>query len=180
MKIAGSYNLAAPRERVWPMLFDPAALLDLIPGCDQIESDGPDAYRGTLTLRLPAVSGAYRTAIKILDRREPEFCRMDGEAAGSAGSVRGQAAFTLRQAESGTIVEYEGTAVISGPLAGMSPRFVEGVAQQLIKQGLGRLDARLAVAMAEEATAAPAPAQRRGIWARLTAWLRGLFGRAAG
>ena len=121
-------------------------------------------------MRLPAVTGTYRTAIKILDRREPEFCRLDGEAAGPGGSVKGQAAFTLRETAGGTLVEYEGDAVISGPLAGMNPRFVEGVAQQLIRQGLARLDAQATAAMAAEMASAPVP--RPGLWARFVAWLK--------
>jgi carbon monoxide dehydrogenase subunit G len=172
MKIAGSYPLTAPRDRVWPIIFDPAALLDLIPGCDQIESDGPGLYRGTVTLRVPAVSGAYRMAIKILDQRAPEFCRLDGEAAGSAGSVRGQAEFILQEADGGTLVQYDGDAIISGPLAGMNSRFVEGVAQQLIRQGLRRLDAQAAAAMAADAAAAPERVERLGLWPRFVAWLR--------
>lgn len=178
MKITGSYALRAPRHYAWPIIFDPTQLLGLIPGCEQIEANGPDSYRGTITLRLPAVSGTYRTAIKIIDRREPEFCRLEGEAAGPGGSVRGQASFGLREADSGTLVEYESDAVIAGPLAGMNPRFVEGVAQQLIKQGLARLDAQAVAAMAAETAAAPAA--RPGVWARFAAWLRRLFGRAAG
>jgi carbon monoxide dehydrogenase subunit G len=175
VKISGSYTLRAPRDRAWPIIFDPVQLMGLIPGCDQMEADGPDSYRGAITLRLPAVTGTYRTAIKILDRREPEFCRMDGEAAGPGGSVKGQATFTLRQADGGTLVEYNGDAIISGPLGGMNPRFVEGVAQQLIKQGLGRLDAQALAAMAAEA-AEPVPA-RRGILVRFAAWLRRLVSR---
>ena len=178
MKIAGSYTLTAPRDRVWPIIFDPAQLMELIPGCDQIEADGPDSYRGAITLRLPAVSGSYRAAIKVLDRRAPEYCHLDGEAAGSGGSVRGQAIFILREADGGTLLEYDGDAIIAGPLAGMNPRFVEGVAQQLIKQGLARLDAQAVAAMA--APAKVTPAQQRGVWARLVTWLRGLFGRVVG
>jgi carbon monoxide dehydrogenase subunit G len=178
MKIAGSNTLRAPRDRVWPIIFDPVQLMSLIPGCDQIEADGPDSYRGAITLRLPAVSGAYRTAIRILDRREPEFCRLDGEAAGPGGSVRGQAAFTLRDADGGTLVEYEGNAIISGPLAGMNPRFVEGVAQQLIKQTLARLDSQAVAAMAAEAPGAPVP--RPGLWARFVAWLGRVIARVRG
>ena len=169
MKIAGAYTLTVPRDRAWPILFDPVQLMGLIPGCDEIVADGPDSYRGAITLRLPAVSGAYRTAIKILERREPEFCRLEGEAAGTGGAVKGQAAFTLREAVGGTLVEYEGDAIISGPLAGMNSRFVEGVAQQLIKQALGRLNTQALAAMA----AAPPP--RPGLWARFKGWLRRLF-----
>ena len=175
MKITGSHTLTAPRDRVWPIIFDPAQLMELIPGCDQIEADGPDSYSGAITLRLPAISGSYRTAIKVLERRAPEYCRLDGEAAGSGGSVRGQAAFTLWQAGGGTLVEYEGDAVIAGPLAAMNPRFVEGVVQALIRQGLGRLDAQAAAEKAAEAAAAPA--RRPPLLARLRTWLREVLGR---
>lgn len=175
MKITGTYALKAPRERVWPLIFDPGTLMGLIPGCEQIEQDGPDAYRGAITLRLPAVSGTYRTAIRILDRRAPEMCRLEGEASGSGGSVRGQAAFVLKEAAGGTLVEYEGDAVIAGPLAGMNPRFVEGVAQTLIRQGLARLDAQALAALPTEA-----PAARSGLWARFTGWLRRLLARLRG
>ena len=174
MRITGTYTLNAPRDRAWPIIFDPVQLMGLIPGCDQIEADGPDSYRGVITLRLPAVSGTYRTAIKIVDRRGPEFCRLSGEAAGPGGSVTGKAAFTLHEVAGGTLVEYDGDAIISGPLAGMNPRFIEGVAQQLIKQGLARLDTQAAAAMAAEAGArAPGP----GLWARFVVWLRRVIGR---
>jgi hypothetical protein len=175
MRITGNYTLDAPRDRTWPIIFDPVQLMGLIPGCDQMEADGPDSYRGAITLRLPAVSGTYRTAIKILEWREPEFCRLDGEATGPGGSVTGQAAFTLREADGGTMVEYNGDAIISGPLAGMNPRFVEGVAQQLIRQGLARLNAKAVAAMAAEATVVPA--RRPGVWPRFVAWLRMLLAR---
>ena len=176
MRITGTYTLNAPRDHAWPIIFDPVQLMGLIPGCDQIEADGPDSYRGAITLRLPAVSGTYRTAIKILERREPEFCRLNGEAAGPGGSVTGQAAFTLREADGGTLVEYEGGAIISGPLAGMNPRFVEGVAQQLIKQGLARLDAQAVAAKAVEASA-PASGRGASTWAQFVSWLRTLLAR---
>lgn len=175
MKIAGSTTLRAPRDRLWPILFDPVQLMSLIPGCDRIEADGPDAYRGAITMRLPAISGTYRTAIRVLDRREPEYCRLEGEAAGPGGSVKGQAAFTLRDTGGATLAEYEGSAIISGPLAGMNPRFVEGVAQQLIKQTLARLDAQALAAMAAEAEAVPVA--RPGLWARFAALLRRVFDR---
>jgi hypothetical protein len=178
VKITGSYTLRAPRDRLWPILFDPVQLMSLIPGCDRIEADGADAYRGAITMHLPAINGTYRTVIRILDRREPEHCRLDGEAAGPGGTVRGQAAFTLQEADGGTVAQYEGAAIISGPLGGMNPRFVEGVAQQLIKQTLARLDAQAMAAIAAETAGAPLP--RPGLWARFVAWLRKTIARAQG
>jgi hypothetical protein len=179
MKITGVYTLRAPSECVWPIIFDPVQLMGLIPGCEQMEADGPDLYHGAITLRLPAITGTYRTSIAILEQREPEYCRMQGEAAGPGGGVKGQAAFTLSEADGGTLVQYDGDALISGPLAGMNSRFVEGVAQQLIKQGLARLDAQAVAAMSAESAAVEAGAARHppGPWARFKRWLQRMFKR---
>jgi hypothetical protein len=37
-------------------------------------------------------------------------------------------------------MDYEGQAIIAGPLAQLDSRFIEGVANALIKQGLTRLN----------------------------------------
>jgi uncharacterized protein len=143
MRITGSYNLDAASERIWPLVWDPAALLNLIPGCEEMETVGPNEYRGRVNLRLAGVGGTYSTHVKIVDARPPSYCRFEGEAAGPGGSVRGQASFNLKEAGQQTTLEYHGEALIAGPLAGMNPRFVEGVANTLIRQGLAKLNVQL-------------------------------------
>jgi uncharacterized protein len=139
MKIAGKSTLDAAAESIWPLIFDPRTLLLLLPGCDQVEQVAPDEYRGRLTLRVPAIAGTYETWVKVLKYEAPSFCEIQGEATGSSGSVRGQASFSLQPDAGQTHIEYQGVAQIGGPLAGMNPRFAEGVAQMLIRQGLARL-----------------------------------------
>ena len=92
-----------------------------------------------MTLRVPAIAGTYETWVKVLQSEAPTFCQIQGEASGPSGSVRGQASFTLKAEARQTRIEYQGVAQIGGPLAGMNPRFAEGVAQTLIRQGLARL-----------------------------------------
>jgi carbon monoxide dehydrogenase subunit G len=141
MKIAGSYTLTGPREKIWPLIYDPAALMNLIPGCEQLEQINPTEYRGKMQLRFPGVAGVYHTYVKILERDEPHFSRFEGEVNGPAGSVKGTASFELKDAEERqTVISYQGQAMITGALAKLSPRFVEGVAQTLLKQGLAALD----------------------------------------
>ena len=53
MKITGEATLHAPLERVWWALNDPAVLVRTIPGCQQLEETGPDAYRMTVTAGSP-------------------------------------------------------------------------------------------------------------------------------
>ena len=60
MKIAGQSTLDAAVESIWPLIFDPRTLLQLLPGCEQVEQVAPDEYRGRMTLRIPAIAGHLR------------------------------------------------------------------------------------------------------------------------
>ena len=140
MKVAGGYILDGVRECIWPLIYDPASLVTFIPGCEQLEQISPDEYRGQVRIRLPAVGGAYTTYVKLIERDEPHYCCFAGEVNGAAGSVSGTALFRLKAIGAQTLLEYEGQALISGPLARLDSRFAEGVAQTLIKQGLSKLN----------------------------------------
>ncbi len=184
MKIAGQSTLDAAAESIWPLIFDPRTLLLLLPGCEQVEQVAPDEYRGRMTLRIPAIAGTYETWVKVLKYEAPTFCQIQGEATGSSGSVRGQASFSLQPEAQQTRIEYQGDAQIGGPLAGMNPRFAEGVAQMLIRQGLARLPelARAREAALQTTPSAVPAASTRGVmrWARwLAARFAGLWHRLA-
>jgi carbon monoxide dehydrogenase subunit G len=141
MKITNHYTFAAPRERIWPLIYDPAALVGLIPGCEKLEQVSSDEYRGQIQLRLPAVVGLYQTYVKLLEREEPSYCLFAGEVSGSPGVMKGTASFKLQALnEHETLMTYEGQAVISGPLGQLDSRFMEGIANTLIKQGLAKLN----------------------------------------
>lgn len=141
MKIANHYTFTVPRERIWPLIYDPAALAGLIPGCEKLEQVSPDEYRGQIQLRLPAVVGTYQTYVKLVEREEPNYCLFEGEVNGAPGSVKGTASFKLETiGETETLMTYEGQGFISGPLGQLNSRFIEGIANTLIKQGLHKLN----------------------------------------
>lgn len=143
MRIHGSHRLDAPRADVFAAIRDPNTLLAVIPGCRAIEKVTDDEYRGEISLRLPGFAGSYRTDVRLLDADEPNGARLEGEVVGRPGSVRGQASFRLDDEGEGTLITYDGRAVISGPLARLDGRFAEALAATLIDQGLDRLNARL-------------------------------------
>jgi carbon monoxide dehydrogenase subunit G len=143
MNIAGSRTIEAPRDRVFEAICDPNALLAIIPGCREIEQVGEVEYRGMIALRLPGMVGTYRTVVRLVGTDPPAFGRLDGEATGALGSIKGSASFRLADAGQRTIVTYDGQAAIGGPLARLDSRFVEGLANSLINQGLGNLETRL-------------------------------------
>ena len=48
MKIEGTQEVSAPRERVFQALLDPEVLQRCIPGCEKLEQTGDNAYAVTL------------------------------------------------------------------------------------------------------------------------------------
>jgi carbon monoxide dehydrogenase subunit G len=139
MRISGKVSVDAPCEAIWKLIFNPSTLLQLVPGCDQVEQVTPDQYRARLTLQVPALAGSYEILIKVVESESPRFCRLEGNAHGPGGVVQGTGTITLLTQGQQTRVGYDGDAQISGPLAGIHPRFIEGVAQTLIRQGLVKL-----------------------------------------
>jgi len=194
MKISGNYLLHSPREQVWPLIQDPAALVRLIPGCEQLEQISPTEYRGQMQIPVAAVAGTYNTYVRLLEDPEPYLTRFDGEMEGPAGAMRGSAWFRMMTEDNNSILVYEGQGIISGPLGRMDGRFTEGVARSLLNQGLANLDRQLQEAPPGVilAPGAPQPVSSRGriplrwktaagrLLSRLAALVRRLLGLDAG
>lgn len=143
LKLSDSYLFDAPRDHIWPLIFDPQSLLDLIPGCERIDQTGPDEYLSTLKLSLGAIQENYQVQIKILEEYQPRFCRMHGEVNGKNGIISGETAFELQAEGKKTSLNYQGSAVITGALGKINARFMEGVIKTLIRQGLNKLQNQL-------------------------------------
>jgi carbon monoxide dehydrogenase subunit G len=143
IEIKGSYRLAAPRERVWPVIFDPNALMGLIPGCNHLEQTSPDEYRGQVKVGIASVSGTYNMFVKVVRSEPPEFCQFEGEISGPTGLIKGTAFFTLNEVEEKSVIGFQAQSLVTGALGKLSYRFIEGVVQTFIKVGLANLDKQL-------------------------------------
>lgn len=143
MKVRGTYRFAAPRERIFAAICDPRTLLAVIPGCQEVHQADNGDYEGRVALRLPGAVGTYRTSVRLVDVVAPERSGLEGRVDGAMGSISGRASFFLGEERHGTRIDYDGDAVIQGPLARLDSRFAERFAETLIDQGLKALDARL-------------------------------------
>ena len=143
MKISGSYTFNAPRKQVWHLIHNPASLLGIIPGCQNIEQLSATEYRGQIQIKLPAMVGTYKTHVKLTEFTKPEFCTFTGQVSGGPGALNGTASFNLTEHNGQTLINYEGQGLITGPLARLHDRFIEGIANTLINQGLDKLSRQL-------------------------------------
>ncbi len=165
MKVSGTAVLHAPRDKVWAALNDPAVLVRTIPGCQQLEQVGPDAYRATVMAGVASIKGTYSGDVRLSDQTEPDSFVMHASGAGAPGTVSADVRVTLADADDGaTRLEYDADAIVGGVIGGVGQRMLAGVAKKTAGEFFTAVDdvltgrADLAPAAAAAAGPAGAPA----------------------
>jgi len=131
MKVTGSATVAAPRERVYEALRDPAVLARTIPGCRSLDAVGPDAYRMTISAGVAAIRGTYEGSVALSDPAPPESFTLRAQGQGAPGTVDATVRVMLSEADGeGTRVEYDADATVGGMVGGVGQRLLAGAARK--------------------------------------------------
>ena len=86
MKIEGTQELNARRERVFQALTDPAVLQRCIPGCERLERTGENSFSTTLNAGVGSIKGVFTGNVRIEDLRSPEHYRIAVDGKGQPDS----------------------------------------------------------------------------------------------
>ncbi len=174
MEIKGEYKIAAPREKVFAALNDPAILQACIPGCESLEKTSDTEMKAKVRLRIGPVSASFTGKVTLSDLDPPNGYKISGEGqGGAAGFAKGGAVVTLREDGGATILDYNVDAQVGGKIAQVGARLIDGTAKKLADEFFGKFAAMVGgpppaavagVAAAAEppraAPSAPAAAQR--------------------
>ena len=139
MKLEGSYDIAAPRDRVWAAFLDPEQLRQAIPGCEKLEALGNDEYKATMKIGVAAVKGTFEGKVKLSDKKPPESYKLAVEGSGAPGFIRGETVITLSDSDGGTRVSYVADAQVGGLIAGVGQRMLGGVSKMMADQFFTRM-----------------------------------------
>lgn len=134
MKLEGSYEIAAPRQKVWDAFLDTERVRQAIPGCEKMEPLGNDEYKTTMKVGVAAVKGTFEGKVKIGDKKPIESYRLSAEGSGGPGFVRSDTLITFADTETGTRVSYTADVQIGGLIAGVGQRMIGGVSKMMADQ----------------------------------------------
>ena len=139
MKLEGSYDIPAPRDRVWAAFLDPEQLRQAIPGCEKLEAMGNDEYKATMKVGVAAVKGTFEGKVRLMDKNPPDTYRMAVEGSGGPGFVRGETAISLSDIPGGTKVTYNADVQVGGLIAGVGQRMLGGVSKMMADQFFNKM-----------------------------------------
>ncbi|GAA4333224.1 molybdopterin-dependent oxidoreductase [Pigmentiphaga soli] len=130
----GEILLPAPPEAIFAVLLDPAALARVVPGCNALEETGPNRYRADVTVGVGMIKARYAAEIALSELDPPRRLRLAGSGLSSMGAARGSGLVTLEPAGGGTLLRYDYEAEVSGKVAAVGGRMLEGAARIILRQ----------------------------------------------
>lgn len=173
----GEIVLAATPEAVFKVLLDPVALAKVIPGCNKLEPAGEHRYRAEVTVGVGMIKARYVAEVALSELDPPRSLRLAGSGISSVGSARGSGLVTLEPAAGGTLLRYDYDADVSGKVAAVGSRMLEGAAKIVLNQLFEQLGKEAGTGAmvadgAQETATATAATVKPGLWQRVKA----LFG----
>ena len=142
MEIKGEYKIAAPREKVFAALKDPAVLQACIPGCESLEKTSDSEMKAKVRMRIGPVSASFSGKVTLSDIDPPNGYRISGEGqGGAAGFAKGGAVVTLRDDAGDTVLNYDVDAQVGGKIAQVGARLIDGTARKLADEFFGKFAA---------------------------------------
>jgi len=159
LAMSGAVELPATPAQVYAVLLDPDALVKVIPGCHALEQVGPNHYRADVTIGIGLVKARYAAEIRLSDLDPPHGLSLGGKGVSSLGSAEGAGRIRLDALGGGTRLSYDYSAAVSGKVAAVGGRMLEGAAKIVLRQLFEQLG--------RQAGGAGAAPPRRSWWQRL-------------
>jgi hypothetical protein len=141
--VEGERNFDAPRETVWKVLNDPAAMAATMPGVESF--DIHDDKRWTANVKIPLGLGGLKMKIDMekTDERELEHAAMRIKGQGVGAMMNMVTTFDLSDAGTGTAMKWSADVKIAGPVGSMGQRVLQPIVNQQVQHVLGALDVQV-------------------------------------
>ncbi|MGB3540876.1 MAG: carbon monoxide dehydrogenase subunit G [Mesorhizobium sp.] len=146
--IEGEERIAAPIEKVWEALNDPAVLQATIPGCQNLEMKSPTEMAATVVLKIGPIKATFQGEVTLKNLNPPNSYTIQGEGKGGiAGFAKGGADVTLTaDGADATILKYAAKADVGGKIAQLGSRLIESTSKKLAGQFFSTFNEKVSAA----------------------------------
>jgi len=134
MKLSATYQINAPRDKVFAAITDPAVLQRAIDGCEKMVKTGEDSYDAHLKIGLAGLKGSYVGKIQLKDQKPPDSYTLLIEGKGAPGFVKSTARVRLADKGGQTELHCEAEAQVGGLIAAIGSRLIEATAKKMMDE----------------------------------------------
>lgn len=144
MEMSGERRIEAPRAAVWDALNDPEVLKASIPGCEEIEKVDDTHMTAKVIQKVGPVRATFTGEVELSDIVEGESYTISGKGkGGAAGGASGGAKVRLEEDGDATVLHYDVEAKVTGKIAQLGARLINGFAKKMADDFFDRFKARV-------------------------------------
>ena len=135
MKFSGTVEINAPRDRVWSFVTDPDQVGQCGPGVEKIEVVDDSHFKAVAKVGIGFISARFNVNMEFaeLDAPNRAVIKAHGQAPGSAVDANATMALS-GPAEGPTTMAWSADVMLSGTMASLGARLIEGTANKMIGQ----------------------------------------------
>ena len=144
MQFDGTQTINAPIDKVWAYLMDVNKVAACAPGFQSLEDLGEEHWKAVVAVGVGAIKAKFTMDVTRAEINEPErmVVKARGKAPGSAVDMSGTMNITALDGDQ-TRMDWEATVNVSGTIASVGARLLQGTAQKLTGQFFDCLKTRL-------------------------------------
>lgn len=166
MSTSGEVLVDASPEEIFSVLMDEGRLKCVIPGCERIVKRAPDVqhivYECRSVIRIGVVKAGFEVTLQLSDIQPPSQLTLSGTGSSSLGTLNGSGVVALAPENGKTRLTYRYEVAVSGKLAAVGSRLLEGSSRLVLGQFFKALSREAVVGNAAGMTT---------WWHRLLRWL---------
>jgi carbon monoxide dehydrogenase subunit G len=135
MEFSGTQTIAVSIETVWVYLLDVHKVAACAPGFQSLEELGEEHWKAVVSVGVGPVKAKFTLDVTRPEMHEPEHMVVKGrgKAPGSAVELFGDMHLTSLDANE-TRMDWKATVVVSGTIASVGARLMQGTAEKLTGQ----------------------------------------------
>lgn len=147
MKFEGTVTIAAPKDKAWAFLMDPEQVGPCGPGVESIDIIDETHFKAKAKVGVGFIKAHFTIAMEMADLRPTDHAtvKAHGQAPGSAVDATAQMDLRDGEAAGTTVMDWSADVNISGTLASVGARMIEGTAHKMIGQTFECIKAKLEV-----------------------------------
>lgn len=145
LEIEGEERIAAPIDKVWAGLNDPAVLKACIPGCESLEKTSDTEMNAKVVIKLGPIKASFAGAVTLSNLNPPHSYTITGEGKGGiAGFAKGGSDVTLTEAgPDETVLKYVVKADVGGKIAQLGSRLITSSSKKLAGEFFSNFSAKI-------------------------------------
>jgi carbon monoxide dehydrogenase subunit G len=135
LEFSGSSEITAPGERVWGRLMDPDFLARSAPGVESVEVIDPTHFKIVSGFGAGSFKVRFTMDVALFDIVPDRSARMRMQAQAPGSAVDVLSSIEIQEVDPNTVrLNWSATSEITGTVAGLGARLMEGAARRLTEQ----------------------------------------------